>query len=594
MEYLQHGDLSKHLFRPLPEDEARTICTQVLEGLKCMHENGFVHRDLKPQNILVVSPGPDWLVQISDFGICRRLEEANTVTMRQGTMGFMAPEMLGFVRRGSSPYAVDIWSLGALLFFVLTNTIFLKDLDRFREFTNGDLTAADSEMELLRSRGTSDECSKFLRCLLAPSPDVRPSSEAALDYRWLAVSREADRQEAPRDRREEGEEIRAPETMVSAAPQTEASATWSSTVAATEPRRWSASALEAPVKSKEPRLTRNPSFSACLLASVSWGGTVNFWDPTTGRFQDGKTVGCLRPPWTTSVAAFSPDLKTLAISSDIPGLSPSVRRLREKFGLNPGWNHVEIWDLATRQRRHLLKGHRKGVDSIAFSADSRQLAFRSVDGRLSRWDLETGEALEWFPAYDGEPAKSVALSADLYKIVTSSDEGIISEDAATGHRQWVDHKCQPVGQIALSPDSSLVASATVWNGPDDVGMWNDSIGIYSLGPMTRNERVQTLKGHPWVTLVAFSPDSDLLASASEDGAIKVWKVASGECTQTLKGHKKRVNSIAFLPNSTFMATASDDGTIRIWDLEKGKCVRMLAGSYEPFVSVAFKLSADRH
>ncbi|AEO68183.1 uncharacterized protein THITE_52698, partial [Thermothielavioides terrestris NRRL 8126] len=119
MEYLPHGDLGKHLVQPLPEHEAKIIGKQVLAGLKHMHENSFVHRDLKPQNILVVYPGPDWLVQISDFGISRRLDEDNTVTKNQGTLGFMAPETLGLIPEGSSPYAMDIWSLGALLFVVL-------------------------------------------------------------------------------------------------------------------------------------------------------------------------------------------------------------------------------------------------------------------------------------------------------------------------------------------------------------------------------------------------------------------------------------------------------------------------------------------
>jgi len=48
MEYLELGDLERHLTQPLPEPEAREITTQVLEGLKFMHANDFIHRDLKP------------------------------------------------------------------------------------------------------------------------------------------------------------------------------------------------------------------------------------------------------------------------------------------------------------------------------------------------------------------------------------------------------------------------------------------------------------------------------------------------------------------------------------------------------------------
>lgn len=48
MEYIAFGDLQRYLAKPLPEVEARRITGQVLEGLGFMHDNGFVHRDLKP------------------------------------------------------------------------------------------------------------------------------------------------------------------------------------------------------------------------------------------------------------------------------------------------------------------------------------------------------------------------------------------------------------------------------------------------------------------------------------------------------------------------------------------------------------------
>jgi len=100
MEYLELGDLRIYLDGkpPLPEHEAREITYQILDGLFLMHDNGFAHRDLKPNNILLKScPPNDWWVKIADFGISKRIEDGLGVTNTlQGTPGYIAPELYGF------------------------------------------------------------------------------------------------------------------------------------------------------------------------------------------------------------------------------------------------------------------------------------------------------------------------------------------------------------------------------------------------------------------------------------------------------------------------------------------------------------------
>jgi serine/threonine protein kinase len=59
MEYMKHGDLLSNIAGPLPEDQAKTIVWQVLKGLKFMHDEGTVHRDLKPEvGAIILSATP--------------------------------------------------------------------------------------------------------------------------------------------------------------------------------------------------------------------------------------------------------------------------------------------------------------------------------------------------------------------------------------------------------------------------------------------------------------------------------------------------------------------------------------------------------
>ena len=87
-------------------------CIQLCDGLGYMHAQGYIHLDMKPQNVIVT---PEGKAKIMDFGLCMRKGRYNA--RLQGTPDFMAPEQM---RRGWVDERTDVYNLGATIFHILT------------------------------------------------------------------------------------------------------------------------------------------------------------------------------------------------------------------------------------------------------------------------------------------------------------------------------------------------------------------------------------------------------------------------------------------------------------------------------------------
>jgi serine/threonine-protein kinase len=125
MEYVETVDLEQVLSAYPEATRTQALCglaCHALEGLAHAHARGFVHRDVKPSNLLVSASGHRLRVKLADFGLAKKFESSGLSAMTHegqvvGTIAFMAPEQVASARRAQP--GCDVYSLGATLYYLL-------------------------------------------------------------------------------------------------------------------------------------------------------------------------------------------------------------------------------------------------------------------------------------------------------------------------------------------------------------------------------------------------------------------------------------------------------------------------------------------
>eukprot|EP00268_Persea_americana_P024116 TRINITY_DN23589_c0_g2_i1.p1 TRINITY_DN23589_c0_g2~~TRINITY_DN23589_c0_g2_i1.p1 ORF type:complete len:630 (+),score=137.15 TRINITY_DN23589_c0_g2_i1:371-2260(+) len=189
LEYCVGGDLAAYIQRlgRVSEDIARHFMRQLASGLQVLRENNLIHRDLKPQNLLLSSKDETPVLKIGDFGFARYLKPQGLADTVCGSPLYMAPEIIQGKKYDAK---ADLWSVGAILFQLITGKPPFGGNNEYQLYQNilksNELQFPQNVVEELHA-----DCIDLCKSLLRRNPVERLTFEEFFNHKFMTEPRPA-------------------------------------------------------------------------------------------------------------------------------------------------------------------------------------------------------------------------------------------------------------------------------------------------------------------------------------------------------------------------------------------------------------------
>ena len=594
------------------ESENVDILLRVCDGMAFAHDKGVIHRDLKPQNIMIGKYGEvfvmDWGIAVSPTGK-GKAEAMTEKTNVAGTPVYMAPEMADS-KIGKVNHLTDIYLLGGILYQIETGLTPHSSgnlQDCLKKIAKNEIQPTKKKSELidiaLKAMATSPqnryqsvyEFKRSIRDYQSHAESIALAKSAAENHKKAKKSRAyndylkslfsyKNTLEIWPENKEALKAIQ--EVNLNYARCAFEKADYDLAIALLDVENDThKELLEKALNASNSRKLRRKHVKLLKMGSTALAVLVLLI----------LAIGFFMVKAEKDRAIIAEQEMRIAQKNEVVqrkkaekenyynAIALVSRKIENQlFGqsrnlLNKLPQDMRGWEWGRLMRRSKLdlvtfRGHTKAVEAVAFSPDEQNIATASQDNTIKIWDINTGQQIKTLGDFSGK-IHDIRYDKDGRNISALNTDGVmVSWDVETGRIKQIEYS-GTVDELYIfySSDKQYFIKRTLEN-------------TALIQNKKENIPISLLKGHSdFICTAAFSPDNKKAVTGSSDKTAIIWDLASGNRISTLKGHTGSIQSVKFSPSGKYILTGSVDKTAKLWSVEFNRDHKLLKG-HKSFVS----------
>ncbi len=217
------------------------------------------------------------------------------------------------------------------------------------------------------------------------------------------------------------------------------------------------------------------------------------------------------------------------------------------------------------------------IDCIAVNPSLDLSVSGNRDNTIRLWDVKAKECIRIWKAHQNG-INCISFVSETPQVLSGGSDGTL--------RLWWNERNRTFSHLFETAGSPITCIAMI---PDGKAFISGSfLPELLLWDLETKKVISAFQGHTEpVTAIAALPDGKCFISGSRGGNLRLWEIASGKCLRVMAGNADEIIAIVVSPDGKYMVSGGKDNTLRLLSLDSGVCLRTIVGHFGPIRALAY-------